>query len=167
MEQVKALKLWYRSLPSREQIMVAGTTVFVIITLFYIMIWEPLHIGLRDQQSRLQSQSETLAWMKQTAVEVRALRSSGGTVKIRDTDKPVTLVIEQSINVSGLKPSVKKIESSGSDGARVIMDDASFNQVLLWLNTLSTYNNIQVVSANIERSEKEGHADARFPFERP
>jgi len=167
MEQIDALKQWYRSLPSREQIMVTATTVFVLITLFYIMLWEPLHIGLRDQQARIQSQSETLAWMKQTAEEVKALQSSGGAVKIRDANKPVTLVIEQSLAVAGLKQSVKKIESSGSDGARVTLDDASFNQVLVWLNTLATYNNIQVVSANIERSENDGRADARLSFERP
>lgn len=167
MQQIDALKQWYRSLPSREQIMVTATTVFVLITLFYIMLWEPLHVGLRDQQARIESQAETLAWMQQTAQEVKALQSSGGAAKIRDTNKPVTLVIEQSLAVAGLKQSVKKIESSGSDGARVTLDDASFNQVLIWLNTLATYNNIQVVSANIERSENDGRADARLSFERP
>jgi general secretion pathway protein M len=167
MEQIEALKQWYRSLPSREQIMVTGTTVFVLITLFYVMVWEPLHIGLRDQQAQIKSQTETLAWMQQTAREVKALQSTGGAVKIRDVNKPVTLVIEQSLAVAGLKQSVKKIESSGSDGARVTLDDASFNQVLIWLNTLATYNNIQVISANIERSEKDGRADVRLSFQRP
>ena len=167
MEQIEALKQWYRSLPSREQIMVTATTVFVLITLFYVMVWEPLHIGLRDQQAQIKSQTETLAWMQQTAREVKALQSTGGAVKIRDVNKPVTLVIEQSLAVAGLKQSVKKIESSGSDGARVTLDDASFNQVLIWLNTLATYNNIQVISANIERSEKDGRADVRLSFQRP
>jgi general secretion pathway protein M len=141
--------------------------VFVLITLFYVMVWEPLHIGLRDQQAQIKSQTETLAWMQQTAREVKALQSTGGAVKIRDVNKPVTLVIEQSLAVAGLKQSVKKIESSGSDGARVTLDDASFNQVLIWLNTLATYNNIQVISANIERSEKDGRADVRLSFQRP
>lgn len=167
MEQLDTLKQWYQSLPTKEQLMVSATTVFVAVTLFYVMVWEPVHIDLRDQQTRLQSQTSTLAWMKQTAAEVRVLRSSGGGVTIKDTDKPVNLVIERSIAIAGLKNAVKKIESSGKESARVVLDDASFNQVLIWLNTLATHNNIHVVSANIDRSDKPGRANARLSFERP
>ncbi|MCK4834305.1 MAG: type II secretion system protein M, partial [Gammaproteobacteria bacterium] len=99
--------------------------------------------------------------------EVKTLRASGSRGTIRDKNKPTTLVIEQTINNAGLKSSVSKIESSGNNGARVTLNDASFNQILVWLNTLATHNGIQVVSANIERANKPGRANARLSFERP
>lgn len=105
--------------------------------------------------------------MQQAANEVRTLRTSGSSSTIRDKNKPTTLVIEQAIKNAGLNPSVKKIESSGSNGARVTLNDASFNQILVWLNTLATHNGILVVSANIERAEKPGLTNARLTFERP
>lgn len=146
--------------------MVSGTSLLIIVTLFYLIIWEPIHVSLDEEKQKQQSQQEILIWMQQAANEVKTLRVSGAKSTIRDKNKPITLVIEQAINNAGLKTSVNKIESSGSDGARVTLNEASFNQILVWLNTLATHNGIQVVSANIERGTKPGRANARLSFER-
>lgn len=166
MDQLQQLKLWYKSLPQKEQWMVSGTSLLIFITLFYLIIWEPIHVGLEEEKQKQQSQQEILIWMQEAANEVKTLRASGTRSTIRDKNKPITLVIEQAINNAGLKTSVNKIESSGSDGARVTLNEASFNQILVWLNTLATHNGIQVVSANIERGTKPGRANARLSFER-
>jgi len=167
MEQLQQLKQWYKSLAQKEQWMVSGTGLLILVTLFYLVIWEPIHIALETERQKQQTQQEILIWMQQAAAEVKTLRASGSGNSIRDTDKPITLVIEQAIKNAGLKSSVNKIESSGNDGARVTLNEASFNQVLVWLNTLSTHNGIQVVSANIERGSEPGRANARLSFERP
>ena len=165
MNQIQQIKQWFNSLPSKEQWMVSGTGTLIAITLFYLMIWEPIHVSLNSEQQKQQSQKEVLLWMQNAAVEVKSLRSSGG-VTIRDKNKPATLVIEQTITNAGLKPSVKKIESSGKNGARVTLNEAPFNQIMIWLNTLAKHNGIQVVSANIERADKTGRANARLTLER-
>ncbi len=165
-EQLGQLKTWFNSLPQKERWMVSGTGLLIFITLFYLIIWEPVHVGLQEEQQKQQSQREVLYWMQQAATEVKTLRASGNRSTIRDKNKPTTLVIEQAINNAGLKSSVSKIESSGNNGARVTLNEASFNQILVWLNTLSTHNGIQVVSANIERGSKPGRANARLSFER-
>ena len=167
MEQLQQLKQQFYALPQKEQRLLAGTVIFVLVTLFYLLVWEPMHLGLQAEKQKQQSQQEIMIWMQQAAIEARALRSSGKRTTVRDRNKPTTLVIEQAINNAGLKSSVSKIESSGKSGARVTLKDASFNQILVWLNTLATHNGIQVVSANIERSDKPGRADARLTFERP
>lgn len=167
MEQLQQLKSWFNSLPQKERWLVSGTGALIFLTLFYLMVWEPLHDGLQTERQKQQSQKEILFWMQQAAEEVKTLRASGSRGTIRDQNKPITLVIEQSINNAGLKSSVKKIESSGNNGARVTLDEASFNQILVWLNTLATHNGIQVVSANIERGSKPGRTNARLSFERP
>ena len=166
-ELLGQLKQWFSSLPQKERWMIFGTGLLIIITLFYLIIWEPVHIGLQQERQKQQSQNEILMWMQQAAAEVKTLRATGGRSTIRDKNKPTTLVIEQTINNAGLKASVKKIESSGSNGARVTLDEAPFNQILVWLNTLATHNGIQVISANIERGTKPGRANARLSFERP
>jgi len=164
-DQVQQIKQWFNSLPSKEQWMVSGTGALIVITLFYLIVWEPIHVDLNTEQQKKQSQQEVLTWMQNASVEVKSLRSSGG-VTIRDKNKPATLVIEQTIMNAGLKPSVKKIESSGKNGARVTLNDAPFNQIMVWLNTLAKHNGILVVSANIERSDKTGKANARLTLER-
>lgn len=167
MEQLQQLKQWYYSLPPKEQWMVSGAGILIFITLFYLIIWEPAHLSLETEQQKQQSQQEILLWMQQAEIEVKTLRKSGSRSTIRDSNKPTTLVIEQSIQNAGLKPAVSKIESSGNNGARVTLNNASFNQILVWLNTLSTHNGIQVVSANIERASNPGRVNTRLTFERP
>lgn len=167
MQQLQQIKQWYYSLPQKEQWMVSGTVIFVLLTLFYLVIWEPLKLGLEEEQQKLQSQQEILLWMQQAASEVRALRSAGTRNSIRDKNKATTLVIEQTVRNAGLKNAVDKIESSANNGARVSLREASFNQMLVWLNTLATHYGITVASANIERAEKPGRVNARLTFERP
>lgn len=166
MEKLQQLKQWFFSLPIKEQRMLAGTTALIVVTVFYLLIWEPIHLGLATEQQKKQSQKEIILWMQDAANEVKSLRASGSRSSIRDKNKPTTLVIEKAINNAGLKTAVKKIESAGNNGARVTLKAASFNQVLVWLNTLSTYNGIQVVSANIERSDTQGRVNVRLTFER-
>jgi len=165
--QLRQLKQWFNSLPTKEQWMVSGTSILIVVTLFYLIVWEPVHLGLQAEQEKKKSQTEILLWMQQAATEVKALRSSGTRGTIRGKNKPTTLVIEQSIKNAGLKASLNKLESSGKNGARVNLNEASFNQVLVWLNTLATHNGIQVVSANIERNDIPGRVNARLTFERP
>lgn len=166
MEQLQQLKQWFNSLPQKEQWMVSGTGLLIFVTLFYLIIWEPVHVGLQEEKQKQQSQNEILLWMQQAATEVNTLRASGGRSNIRDKNKPTTLVIEQTINNAGLKATVSKIESSGNNGARVTLNEAPFNQILVWLNTLASHNAIHVISANIERGTKPGRANARLSFER-
>lgn len=166
MKQIQQLKHWFHTLTEKEQWIVSGTALLVIVTLFFLIVWEPLHVGLENEKTKQTAQSKNLIWMQQAAAEARSLRSTGGTTMVRDKNKPTTLVIEQSINNAGLKPYVGKIESSGNNGARITLDEVSFNQMLVWLNTLATHNGIHVTSANIERSSASGKANARLTFER-
>ena len=166
MEQIQQLKQWFYSLPTNEQRMVSGTAALIITTLFYLMIWEPIQLGLQSEQQKQQSQQAIKSWMQQSAAEVKVLRSTGGKSFAKDRNKPVNLVIEITIKNAGLKTSVNKIESSGKNSSRVILKNASFNQIMVWLNTLATHNGIHVVSANFERSDETGQADARLTFER-
>jgi len=167
MEMMQKIKFWFNTLQTNEQRMVLATSAIICLTVFYLVVWEPLHLNLKEQEHKTQSQQEILSWMQQAAIEARTLRSGGSRNVIRDKNKPVTLVVEQSIQNAGLKPSVNKIESSGNTGTRVTLNEASFNQLLVWLNTISTHNGIIVSSANIERGNKPGRANVRLTLERP
>lgn len=166
MEQLQQLKQWFYSLPTKEQWLVSGTAALLLLTMFYLVVWEPTHQSLDTEQQKQRTQKEILIWMQQAAMEAKTLQASGSKSTFREKDKPATLVIEQTIKNAGLKPAVSKIESSGKDGARVTLNEAPFNQMLIWLNTLSTYNGIHVVSANIERANEPGRANARLTLER-
>jgi len=166
MNRMTQLTDWYESLQPRERIMVISTSVIVIITLFYLMVWEPIYKGLEQEQQRQQNQQAIVSWMQQAAAEANALRASGVRGGIRNANAPVTLSVEQTIATAGLKSNLAKLESSGKDSARVLLDNAAFNQLIIWLNILETNFGITASSANIERSDKTGFVNARLTLTR-
>ncbi len=165
MEQLQQIKQWLEALTGKEKWMVSGTATLAITTLFFLAVWEPLHLELNNELQKQGNQNKHMAWMQQAAKEVKSLRGSGSRTSARDKNEPTTLIVEQSIKNAGLKSSTGKIESSGNNGARVTLKDASFNQILIWLSTLASHHAINVSSANINLSS-EGRVDARLTFER-
>ena len=65
MDQLQQLKQWYRALPIKEQWMVSGTSVLIVSTLFYLLGWEPLHLGLEQEQQK-QTASEWLGMAEES-----------------------------------------------------------------------------------------------------
>ena len=166
MKQLDDLNQWYSNLQARERLMVLATSIVVIITLFYIIVWEPLHKGLDGAQVQYQANLKNLQWMQQAAAQVRTLKASGGRIRSTNSNQPVSLLVEQSAAISAIKPNLSKLESSGKDGARVALDGASFDQMLLWLSTLEQTHGVPVTSASIERADKPGTINARLSFTR-
>ena len=132
-QQLEALILWHQSLTQRDRVMLNATSIILVITLFYLIIWEPIYQGLEQQQQQYKSQKNIVSWMQEAAAEVKTLKRSGAKT-VTSSNQPVSLLIEQSAKISGLKNNFDKLESSGNQGARVKLNAASFNQMLIWLN---------------------------------
>ena len=167
MKQLENLQNHYQNLSPRDQKLAIITITLLVITLFYTMIWEPIHDELAHQKQEQKIQQDIYVWMKNAQIEVESIRKSGNsTAKIIKENSPVSIVIEQSANTSGLKQYISKIESSGKNSAQIKIEDASFDQMLLWINTLNTRYGILVSSAKIERTNKEGVINARLTLKR-
>lgn len=164
MKQLDDLSAWYHGLQARERMLVAGTAVIVLVTLFYISTWEPLHTGLAEQQQQQFANQKSLAWMQQASAEAKALKAAGNRTRKSSGNQAITLVLEQTSKNSAIKNNLSKLESSGKDGARVTLDGASFDQMLIWLNTLQQNHGIVVSSASIDRADASGTVNARLSF---
>lgn len=167
MKQIDNIQLYYQNLSQRDQRLALATTVLLVITLFYTMVWEPIHNNLDRQKQDLIVQQDIYAWMKNAQTEVVSLKQSGGNRgKIIKANSPVSIVVEQSANTSGLKKHINKIESSGKNSAQIKIESISFDQMLLWINTLNTRYGIFVSSAKIERTRKVGMVNVRLTLNR-
>ena len=166
MKQLEDLQNWYHGLQQRERRMVLAAAGLILITLFYLAIWEPILKGVDEQAQQYQTQLDILDWMQNAAVEVRALKATGAARRQSNSSQPVSLLVEQSATAAGLKPYVIKLESTSDKGARVTIEAASFDQMLLWLSTLQTQYGITVSSANLDRDEKPGAVNARMTLGR-
>jgi general secretion pathway protein M len=166
MNQIEAINFWYKNLEPREKLLVAITSAILLLTIFYLAIWEPVHNGLDEQRRLYNSQQNTLLWMQQASAEVKALKRSGASANKRNSNQPVSLIIEQSASTAGLKKNLSKLESSGKTGAQAKLEMVSFDQMIIWINALKRNNGVIITSANIERADKPGTVNARLSFNR-
>jgi len=166
MKQLDDIKNWYQGLQQRERQLVLAASAVIIITLLYLTTWEPIHQGNKDQTQKYQTQVDILDWMQTAAIEVRTLQASGAAKRQTNSSQPVTLLVENSAATAGLKPYLSKLESTSEKGARITIDAASFDQLLLWLNTLQSQYGITVSSANLDRNNTPGAVNARMTLNR-
>lgn len=166
MKQLEELQHWYHGLQQRERQLVLAASAVIIVTLLYLIIWEPIVKGVDDQALKYQTQAEILDWMQAAAAEVSTLKASGAAKRTTNSSQPVSLLVEKSIATAGLKPYLRKLESTTDKGARITIDAASFDQVLLWLSTLQTQYGITVTSANLDRDDKAGAVNVRMTLNR-
>lgn len=167
MKQFDELQQAYNDLSQRDQNLAVTIAIILAVTLFYTAVWEPLHLNLEKQEATQLAQKEIHAWMQGAAAEVRSLKASGNKANKRlKANSPVSIVAEQSANTSGLNKQISKIESSGKNGAQIKIENASFDQTLLWINTLKQRYGIIVSSAKIERSDTDGIISARLTLNR-
>lgn len=166
MRQLQNLQNWYHGLQQRERQLVLSTAVVVAATMFYLIVWEPIHKSIAEQTQKYQSQVGIMQWMQNAANEVKILKASGGANRKTSSTQAVTLLVEKSAALAGMKPYLSRLESTSDKGARVTIDAASFDQLLLWLNTLQTQHGISVTSANLDRDDKPGAVNARMTLKR-
>ena len=166
MKQLEEIQHWYQGLQQRERQLVLAAAAVIIVTLFYLIIWEPVHKSIEEQTQKYHSQTGILQWMQSAAAEVNTLRASGSAKRRTGGNQPVTLLVENSASTAGLKPYLSKLESTSDKGARVTIDAASFDQLLIWLNTLQTQYGISVTSANVDRDDKPGAVNVRMTLNR-
>lgn len=167
MKQLDELQQHYQNLSPRDQKLAVIMSIILAVTLFYISVWEPLHLNLKKQKNSQSIQIEIHHWMKNAAAEVQMLKASGNkSTRILKKNSPVSIIAEQSAKISGLNKQIEKIESSGKNSAQIKIENASFNQMLLWINTLKTRYGIDVSSAKIERTDKSGIINARLILNR-
>ena len=163
-QQLDMINLWYQSLPTSDSRLLLAVTGMLAITLFYLVVWEPIHQGYALEKQKLKSQRDIYSWMQSAANEAQTLKRSGA--KKAPGNQPITLILENSAKISGIKQFINKIESSGKDGARFKLDSISFDQLLVWLNTLEQQHGVIIITANIERNEQAGSVSARLSFEK-
>ena len=58
------MKEWLENLAPRERRVLVGGTVALVLLLFYLIIWQPLHTGVAQLRTSVAEQRDTLRWMR-------------------------------------------------------------------------------------------------------
>jgi general secretion pathway protein M len=158
---MKKFKLWFEQLQPRErQLVTVGLIVFGIF-LPYQLIWSPLVNHAEYLQQQVVSQTGQLQWMQESLQEIRQLQ---GSAAVKQTG-PLLSQVEQTADQNKLRGSIRKIQPEGERGVRIWMDNAAFDDVLMWLQRLQQQHSVEVVDLSVERQPDPGRVNLRLSLE--
>ena len=140
------LQGWWRGISPREQRLVAVGGGIFLIGLCYWLIWQPVANRIAERERQVINQQQTLAWLKEKGQDVLAMQAGSG----RQIDTSGTLdgvvnrtAFNQKIKIARLQPQGQELQ--------VWIDTVPFDDLLLWLATLSDQHGVQVQIIEVAR----------------
>jgi general secretion pathway protein M len=153
----------YDQLSRRDQMALRLLIAAVLVFLAYFLVWRPAVAFHEQALDEREDAAELLAWMQANQSDIRNLATQGsdssGSSSI-STGRELIATVTRSANAAGL--SLQRFEPSGNDGMRIWIEDAPFNPIARWLETLSSEYGIVIDQAAIDRDDEPGQVSTRL-----
>jgi len=145
---------WLDSLESRERLFVLGGAVAVALALLYAFVWAPLDKGHRSLQSSVADWQQSLAELR----PLRGVQTTPGNNNrpVVSSNQTPVVIVDQTLRVRGLDRSLRRSQPTTSNGIRVEFENVAFDDLVLWLNDLSSQYSMQVASGSLSTSTQAG-----------
>jgi len=160
------LVIWFNKLQQREKNMVLAMTALVIITLLYLLIWEPVFKSGELQAERLQNQKKVLSWMRNAETEINAIRSAGQFISPKYASMSINALIERSAISAGIRGSIDKMDSDKNQAIKVQLKSVEFDRLVQWLGKLQTEYGVIPKHVTINKTDKTGLVSCRITLEK-
>lgn len=153
---------WYRNLPTRDRRALLVGGVALLLTLFYVMIWQPLHTFRDDSQSALERNQKLYSWMQDASSKAIALGAGNSSAKPVSDGRSLLGVVDTTLRQARLNKEAKRIEPDGDKRVRVWMEQVPFDAMVRWLGKLETSRGIAVLEMRVDDKAANGRVDARL-----
>ncbi|WP_426036266.1 type II secretion system protein GspM [Cypionkella sp. TWP1-2-1b2] len=158
MDQYRAIAQdWFMQRSPRERLLLGLLAICALVWIAVAVIWQPLRQHRAALENRIALYDAGL-----TALQNPAFNARTGAAAIID-NRPVPVILTESAAISQL--AIRRLESEGA-GARVVLEDASFEQVILWLETLKREHGLNVSALEMTRKPAPGVVSTTFALER-
>jgi general secretion pathway protein M len=161
------MKEWLAGLEPRERLMVYLAAGVLLLVLVYLLLLRPFHVSHDRLRAGVADQRETVQWMQQSAAQVKQLQRSAASTSGGLGGRSLLSATDAAARAAGLGPSLKKVEPDGSQGVRVWLDGARFDDMVGWLDVMGTRYGVDVDTITIERGGSPGLVNARLNLQIP
>lgn len=156
-------RTWWDGLPPRERRILLAGGALLLFFLFYLVFWAPMQRGIERLRVSVPQDRGKVAQMRAQAAQVQQLRARVPAAAQRGN---LLSSLEQSASARGLRPSINRMEPEGQNGARLVMDEVSFNALIAWLAELQGQG-IRVENATVSKRPTVGLVQARVLLRAP
>lgn len=145
----------------RRFLLVGAAAIFLGIVFFGLV--QPLHRYHDGLENKVAQERELVAWL-QGAAEV--IHARGPARAAGNRSGSLLTIADSSARAAGLGGALQRIQQEGSDGVRVRLESASFDSVVVWLETLARQHGISVDEMSLDRADAPGRINASLTLSR-
>lgn len=154
---------WDALAPRERRVLSLGAAVLTLIV-GYLVLWEPLAQSRADWHARVVAAETDLAWMRAASPRVQAQRGTQALTPMAD-GRSLLARADASARDAGLATALLRVEPVTASQVRVTFEQAGFDALMRWIETLSTQYGAQVSELSVQRADGVGLVDARLSLE--
>lgn len=158
---------WFDNLEAREQVFVAGGSIFAVIALIYVLVWMPLDKNHTQLATRVDNWQRSLAELSQLRPLVANGQASSPAIPGGSQQAPI-IIVDQTLRNRGLEQFRRRSQPTTSNGIRVELEGIAFDELILWLGDLSEDYEMHVQAGSVSALTQAGpgRVNASFTLER-
>ncbi len=151
---------WFDKLAPRERWMVMAGGLFALAALIFALgIW-PIYQARDAAMERVAEQRRLLTDIEQVAR--RFGPQSGPSAQAPVSGESVIVQVDRSTRERGLSSYLKRNQPEGNGGVRLRLENAPFDDLLLWLSDLQSRQGLAAVSATFDPAGEPGRVNANL-----
>lgn len=148
---MESIKEWYNELADSEKKIVIIFAVICSLLILVFGLLMPISQSVNTLEKRVASAQKSVNMWQQAMPTIRAKRNSSSA---GSTSQSLNTVITSSTRQFNLN--VSRIQEKGTNEIQVWLDNAAFNETLLWINQLEKRYKVTVASMNIRNKQRNG-----------
>jgi len=155
---------WWATLQLREKKILAFGAIALVLMGGYLFVVEPFVEQKEQLTTRVAAQKKLKFHLEKVALEAKSLRTNAGDAKkLSGSGKDTLLaVVSKTSRQNGIKESMKRITPEGSKKARIWFEEASFDQLVSWVASISRSYAITVENISITAEDEPGQVRAKL-----
>ena len=152
--------------PRERNALVIGGIILGVL-LIYTVLWAPFSNKVEKLEHTVQEQRALQLWINTASAEAQRLRATKSTHSTAQNIAGQSLlsVVDQAAKQDRLGSALKRIEPEGASKVRVWIEQAPFDDVVLWMGNLQNTYGVRVTNVSIDRQGTSALVNARITVE--
>lgn len=161
---IDGLSRRWAAMGRREQRVVIGGGIVLLVVLGQVAVVEPGLAWLEQRRRQLEEKNATLAWMQRSAQEMARLRSAGvaAAASRAPSGESLLALADRTAKEKGLGGALRRVEPDGAGRVRMWFEKAPFAGVMAWLSELEGQRSVRVENLVVDREEQPGQVRVRL-----
>jgi len=143
---------WFKTLSAREQRLVIGGAIALVIAVLYWGIWQPMAQRAASAEQNLQTERQLLSWVSEKADDITTLRAKTGA-----TGSVSPQGLNQVVNETTRRFRIELIRMQPrEDAVQVWVQPLPFNTLVNWLAFLREEHGIEAQFLDVSKTNQAG-----------